>query len=96
MQTPTFGKRPPVYEERGKPPPVHEERSEPRRSRAEMSNGKFIALAVGALLAGAVFTSIVFKSPGRVSPQTQAQTQVQTQKTTAWRHWPQRRKAPAE
>ena len=67
MQTSTFGKR----QERGKPPPVYEEHSQPRRSRAEMSNGKFIALAVGALLAGAVLTSIVFKSPDRVPPQTQ-------------------------
>jgi hypothetical protein len=38
-----------------------------------MSNGTFIALAVGALLAGAVLTSIVFKSPNRVSPQTLTQ-----------------------
>ena len=77
MQPPTFGKRAPVYEEHGKPPPVYEERSQPRRSRAEMTNGKFIALTVGALLAGAVLASIVFKSPDRVSPQ------AQTQKTTA-------------
>ena len=75
MQTPTFGKRPRDYEECGKPPPVHKERSQPLRSRAEMSSGKFIALAVGALLAGAVFTSIVFKSPNRVSPQAQTQAQ---------------------